>query len=106
MGAVELLGLAGSISLLAGWRLYLCTFVTGVAMHWGIIDPPNHLEALRALANPWVLGASFVGLVSEFFADKVAWVDSLWDTVHTVVRPVGGALLSLAIVTRTTAQRR
>lgn len=98
MGAVEILGLAGSVSLLAGWRLYLCTFVTGVAMRWGIIDLPSHLDALQALANPWVLGVSFVGLVAEFFADKVAWLDSIWDTVHSFVRPVGGALLSLAIV--------
>ena len=98
MGAVEILGLAGSMSLLAGWRLYLCTFVTGIAMRAGIIDLPTHLEALSALANPWVLGVSFVGLVAEFFADKVAWLDSIWDSVHTIIRPLGGALLSLAIV--------
>ncbi len=98
MGAIEILGLAGSMSLLAGWRLYLCTFVTGLAMRFGAIDLPTHLDALSALANPWVLGASFVGLVAEFFADKVAWIDSIWDTVHTLVRPLGGALLSLAIV--------
>lgn len=98
MGAVEILGLAGSMSLLAGWRLYLCTFATGLAMRAGIVDLPSHLDALQALANPWVLGASFVGLVAEFFADKVAWLDSAWDAVHTVVRPLGGALLSLAIV--------
>lgn len=98
MGAVEILGLASSMSLLAGWRLYLCTFVTGLAMRLGMIDLPTHLDALSALANPWVLGASFFGLVAEFFADKVAWLDSIWDTVHTVVRPLGGALLTLAIV--------
>lgn len=98
MGAVEILGMAGSMSLLAGWRLYLCTFVTGLAMRWGLIDLPTHLEGLQALANPWVLGAAFVGLVAEFFADKVAWLDSIWDGVHTLIRPLGGALLSLAIV--------
>lgn len=98
MGALEILGTAGSLSLLAGWRLYLVTFATGLAMRAGWIDLPTHLDALAALANPWVLGASFVGLVAEFFADKVAWLDSLWDTVHTVIRPLGGALLSLAIV--------
>lgn len=98
MGAVELLGLAGSMSLLAGWRLYLVTFATGLAMRVGIIDLPSHLHTLQALASPWVLGASFIGLVAEFFADKVAWLDSIWDTVHTVIRPLGGALLSLAIV--------
>lgn len=98
MGVVEILGLAGSMSLLAGWRLYLCAFATGIAMRYGMIDLPSHLDALRALANPWVLGVAFVGMIAEFFADKVAWLDSAWDAVHTLVRPVGGALLSLAIV--------
>ena len=98
MGVVEILGLAASVSLLAGWRLYLCVFATGLAMRSGWINLPTHLEALSALGNPWVLGAAFLGLVAEFFADKVAWVDSAWDAVHSLVRPLGGALLSLAIV--------
>jgi hypothetical protein len=98
MGIAEILGLAASLSLLAGWRLYLCIFATGLAMRSGWIDLPTHLDALGALANPWVLGASFLGLTAEFFADKVAWLDSLWDAVHSVVRPLGGALLALAIV--------
>jgi hypothetical protein len=98
MAPVDLLGLAASVSLLAGWRLYLCVFVTGLAMRSGWIDLPTHLGALAALANPWVLAAAALGLVAEFFADKVAWLDSAWDAVHSFVRPVGGALLSLAIV--------
>jgi hypothetical protein len=98
MGLIELLGLAASVSLLAGWRLYLCVFVTGLAMRGGWIEAPAHLEALGALADPWVLGAAGIGLVAEFFADKVAWIDSAWDAVHGFVRPVGGALLALAIV--------
>lgn len=98
MGIAELIGLAASISLLSGWRLYLCTFATGLAMRYGWIDLPQHLSALDALANPWVIGISAVGLVAEFFADKIAWLDSVWDAVHTLVRPVGGALLAMAIV--------
>ena len=98
MGPVELLGLAASVSLLAGWRLYLCVFVTGLAMRGGWIDLPTHLAPLAALADPWVLGAAGLGLLAEFFADKVAWLDSAWDAVHGFVRPVGGALLALAIV--------
>ena len=98
MGLVEILGLAGSVSLLAGWRLYLCAFATGLAMRSGWIALPDHLDALAALANPWVIAASFLGLVAEFFADKVAWLDSAWDAVHSIVRPLGGALLTLAIV--------
>jgi hypothetical protein len=98
MGLVEILGLAASLSLLAGWRLYLCVFATGLAMRLGWVDLPTQLAVLGGLANPWVLGAAFLGLTAEFFADKVAWLDSLWDTVHTVIRPVGGALLALAVV--------
>lgn len=98
MSAVEILAVAGSISLLAGWRLYLCVLATGIAMRTGWVALPDQLAALQALANPWVLGVAAIGTVMEFFADKVAWLDSLWDGVHTIVRPVGGALLALAIV--------
>ena len=98
MGIVEIMGVAGSVSLLAGWRLYLCAFAVGLAMRFGWVNAPEHLAGLAVLANPWVLGVSGAGMVAEFFADKVAWLDSLWDTVHTAIRPIGGALLALALV--------
>lgn len=98
MGAVEIIGLAASISLLAGWRLYLCVFAVGLAMHTGWVELPQQLKALDVLANPWVIGVAGFGAVAEFFADKVMWLDSAWDTIHTLIRPVGGALLALAIV--------
>ena len=95
---VQLLGLAASLSLLSGWRLYLCVLATGLAMHFGVLPLPEHLKALGVLANPWVMGAAGVAAFCEFFADKIMWLDSAWDTVHTLVRPLGGALLSLAVV--------
>jgi hypothetical protein len=98
MTPVELIALATSTSLLAGWRLYLVTLVTGLAMKFNWIALPEHLHALDVLASPWVLGIAAVGTFAEFFADKIAWVDSAWDAVHSFVRPLGGALLSLAIV--------
>ena len=98
MGAVELIALASSISLLAGWRLYLVTCVTGLAMKFGWIALPDQLAALDVLASNWVIAIAGAGALAEFFADKIAWVDSAWDAVHSFVRPVGGALLSLAIV--------
>jgi hypothetical protein len=98
MGATELIALAASTSLLAGWRLYLVTFVTGLAMKFGWIGLPENLQALEVLANNWVIGAAGAAALFEFFADKVAWVDSLWDSVNGFIRPLGGALLSLAIV--------
>ena len=98
MGATELIALAASTSLLAGWRLYLVTLVTGLAMHFGWIALPDHLHQLDVIGSWWVIGAAGVGTLAEFFADKIAWVDSAWDAVHSVIRPLGGALLSLAIV--------
>jgi hypothetical protein len=98
MDAVELIALASSVSLLAGWRLYLVTFATGLAMKLGWIDLPEQLAALDVLARNWVIGIAAAGALAEFFADKIAWVDSLWDGIHTIIRPLGGALLSLAIV--------
>ena len=98
MSAVEIIALASSVSLLAGWRLYLVTFVTGLAMKFGWIDLPDHLQALDVLANNWLIGTAGAGALAEFLADKVAWIDSAWDAIHSFVRPVGGALLSLAIV--------
>lgn len=98
MDIMAILGVAGSVSLLAGWRLYLCVLATGLAMRLGALSPPEHLQSLEVLANPWVLGIAGFAAVAEFFADKVMWLDSIWDAVHTFVRPVGGALLALAIV--------
>jgi hypothetical protein len=98
IGIIEILGLAGSLSLLAGWRLYLCLLATGIAMRMGVVPLPGHLESLGVLANPWVMGVAGSAAVAEFFADKIAWLDSVWDSVHTLIRPIGGALLALAIV--------
>ena len=98
MGVIEILGLAGSLSLLSGWRFYLTIFATGLAMHFNIVPLPENLQMLDVLANPWVLGISALGAVAEFFADKIAWLDSIWDGLHTIIRPVGGALLALAVV--------
>jgi hypothetical protein len=100
MGIVELLGVAGSVSLLAGWRMYLAVFATGLFMRYGggVVEIPQNLQSLQALASPWVIGVAGAGALAEFFADKVAWLDSLWDSVHTAIRPIGGALLAMAIV--------
>ena len=98
MTPIEIIALAASTSLLAGWRLYLVTFITGLGMKLGWIALPDQMQALDVLANYWVLGIAAVGTFAEFFADKIAWVDSAWDAIHSFIRPLGGALLSLAII--------
>ena len=98
MGAVELIGVAASLSLLAGWRLYACIVAAGLAMQFGLLHLPQQIHALDVLANPWVIGVAAVAAVAELFADKVMWLDSLWDGVHTLIRPLGGALLAMAVI--------
>lgn len=98
LGIVEILGIAGSVSLLSGWRLYLTALATGLAMHFNVLPLPEHLQSLQVLANPWVMGVAGVAAFMEFFADKILWLDSIWDSVHTFIRPVGGALLTLAVI--------
>jgi hypothetical protein len=98
MSAAEIVALAASISLLAGWRLYLVVFATGLAMKYGWVALPDQLRALDVIANNWIIGIAGVGAIAEFFADKIAWIDSAWDAIHAFVRPLGGAMLSLAIV--------
>jgi hypothetical protein len=98
VSAIELIALASTVSLLAGWRLYLVTFAVGLGMKLGWVALPEQLHALDVLANNWIIGIAAAGALAEFFADKIAWVDSAWDAIHSVVRPIGGALLSMAII--------
>ena len=98
MGAVEMVGVAASLSFLAGWRLYACVAAAGLAMRFGFLDLPQQIQSLDALANPWVIAVAGVAALAELVADKVMWFDSLWDGAHTFIRPLGGALLALAVV--------
>src|SRR4051812_38609581 len=79
VGAVQLIALASTVSLLAGWRLYLVTLAVGLAMKFGWVALPQQLHSLDVLANNWIIGIAALGTLAEFFADKIAWVDSLWD---------------------------
>lgn len=98
MSIAQILGIAASVSLLSGWRFYLCLFATGLAMRLGAWPVPEHLAALKVLTTPWLIGLAGFAATMEFLADKVPWIDSAWDAVHTLIRPVGGALLALALV--------
>ena len=98
MTAPELIGIAASLSLLAGWRLYASVLAAGLAVRFGGVDLPNELAGMAVFGNWWVLGVAALGTAAEFFADKLAFIDSAWDAIHTLVRPVGGALLAFAVV--------
>ena len=101
MDQLKLLGVALGLACLAGVNLYLTVFVTGLAIHqhWIVLAPAY--QSLAILGNPLILWISGTLYVLEFFADKVPWVDSAWDTVHTIIRPIGGALLAIRVLGQT-----
>lgn len=96
MDIIDQLSIALGFATLAGLNLYLTVFVTGLAIrfHWIVLAP--EYQNLEVLGHPAVLAVAGIFFLVEFFSDKIPWVDSLWDTVHTVIRPVGGAFLAIS----------
>jgi hypothetical protein len=88
-----LLALAAGLGWAAGLRLYTVMFVVGAAGYSGLVVLPPGLHLLQ---HPLVFGAAGVMLFVEFFADKIPWLDSAWDTLHTFIRiPAGAALAAM-----------
>lgn len=79
----------------AGLRLYLVVFVVGLLGKLGYVPLP---ETLKLLMNPLVLGAAGFMAFIEFFADKIPWLDSAWDAVHTFLRIPAGAALAAGML--------
>lgn len=96
MDTVGLLGTALGIGFLSGIRLYATVLGLGLAIHFHLLTLTAQMSQLQILADWRVLTASGVAFLLEFFADKIPWVDSVWDVIHTFIRPVGGALLGAA----------
>jgi uncharacterized protein DUF4126 len=91
MNPVETLGLALGAGFSSGLNLYATVATLGLLQRFGVIRLPASLEIL---AHPWVLGIAAALYLLEFFADKVPYVDTVWDAVHTFIRPPAAALLA------------
>jgi hypothetical protein len=98
MEIVELLGVALGLASLAGINLYLTVLLAGLAVRFDWLQVAAQHPSLDALGHPIVLVVAGLLFCLEFMADKIPWVDSLWDSVHTAIRPVGGVLLGLQVV--------
>jgi hypothetical protein len=94
------LALSAALAWGAGLRLYAVLFLLGLAGRMEWIALPENLEVL---ASPLVLAATGFMTLVEFFADKVPWVDSVWDAVHTFIRIPAGAALAAAVFGDTSA---
>jgi hypothetical protein len=90
MNPVETLSLALGAGFSSGLNLYATVATLGLLQRFGVIHLPASLEIL---AHPWVLGIAAALYLLEFFADKVPYVDTVWDAVHTFIRPPAAALL-------------
>jgi hypothetical protein len=96
---VDTLALIGStlgLGFLAGIRLYATVFLLGLAIRLGWFHPGAGSSELSVLAHPAVLIVSGLACLVEFAADKIPWLDSLWDSFHTFIRPIGAAVLAAA----------
>jgi hypothetical protein len=86
------LGRTLGFSFAAGINLYATVAILGLASRYGWVSLP---EQYRVFDNDLIIGVAITLYVIEFFADKIPWVDSIWDAIHTVIRPFGGAAIAV-----------
>jgi hypothetical protein len=86
------LGYTIPLAFASGLNIYATVAVLGLCSHYGLVALPPQF---RAFDNPIVIIVALAMYLVEFVADKIPWLDSLWDAVHTVVRPIGGALVAV-----------
>ena len=79
----------------AGLNVYATIAVIGLSGRFALVSLP---ESLRMFENPWVIGVALAMFTIEFVADKVPWFDSVWDAVHTLIRPLGGAFIAMTAI--------
>ena len=91
----ETIGRAGAFAFAAGINLYAAVAILGLAARFGWVALPPQFDIFN---HDWVIGAALIMYVVEFIADKVPWVDSMWDSVHTAIRPIGGAVIAMTAI--------
>jgi Domain of unknown function (DUF4126) len=79
----------------AGLRMYLVVFVVGLAGYFGYVPLP---DTMKIISHPAVMGAAGLMAFIEFFADKIPYLDSMWDGIHTFLRIPAGAALAAGMM--------
>jgi len=95
---IDLLAAAIGLGALAGLNLYLTVFVLSLALRMDWLSLGTDYSSLEVLAHSGFFYTSMVLMIVEFFADKIPWVDSAWDAVHTLIRPAGAAFLGFTVI--------
>jgi hypothetical protein len=95
MELIAALGRTATFSFAAGVNLYATVAILGLAARFDWVDLPPQFSLFD---DGWVIGIALALYLIEFFADKIPYVDTLWDVVHTAIRPLGGAFIAVASV--------
>lgn len=93
MDLLASLGRTLGFSFAAGINLYATVAILGLASRYGWVALPPQYQVFD---NNWIIGGAIALYLIEFVADKIPWVDTVWDALHTVIRPVGGAAIAVA----------
>ena len=93
MDLLSSLGRTMGFSFAAGINLYATVAILGLTSRFGWVALPPQYQVFD---NTWIIGGAIALYLVEFVADKIPWVDSVWDAVHSVVRPIGGAAIAVA----------
>lgn len=93
MNLISTLAIAMGSAWVSGINLYACVATLGLLSRFAHLKLPGELEVVT---NGWVIGVAVALYVIEFVADKVPWVDTTWDVVHTFIRVPAGAVLAAA----------
>jgi len=93
--SIDLIGLTLGVSFASGLNVYATVATLGLLQRFHVIALPH---GLASLDHPVVIGLALFLYVIEFFADKIPFLDSVWDMVHTFIRPPAAALLAFAAV--------
>jgi len=96
MNVIQILGLAFGAAWTSGINLYATVAVLGLSQHYGLARLPGGLEVLD---NWIIIGIALFLYVVEFVADKIPYVDTVWDAIHTFIRVPAGAVLAFAATT-------
>ena len=93
MNLISTLAISMGASWVSGINLYAAVATLGLLGRFAHLKLPGELEVVT---NWWVIGVALVLFVIEFVADKVQFVDSIWDIIHTFIRIPAGAVLAAA----------
>lgn len=103
MNPLQTLGLALGAGFSSGLNLYATIATLGLLQRYGVIHLP---ASMQVLSQPWVLGIALALYAIEFLADKIPFVDTVWDAVHTLIRPPAAALLAYSATVSAPAEWR